>query len=160
MKSIVILLAISLSFSLSVTIFSLVAYAQNETAPTHSEVFAEINTNMITAIAGLVIAMATAAGAFAKIFHVEGKVGTAITMVADTAKATLDNRLLIQESAKATYEMLPEQAQALADKPLVKESELTKRVNEYIPKVEKAGEIANKWGKTIDSRLKPPVEGG
>lgn len=159
MKSIVILLAISLSFSLGTTIFSLV-YAQNETAPTHSEVFAEINTNMITAIAGLVIAIATAAGAFAKIFHVEGKIGTAITMVADTAKATLDNRLLIQESAKATYEMLPEQAQALVDKPLVKESELTKRVNEYIPKVEKAGEIANKWGKVVDARLKPPVEGG
>lgn len=155
-----ILLAISLSLSSGVTIFSLVAYAQNETAPTHSEVFAEINTNMITAIAGLVIAIATAAGAFAKIFHVEGKVGTAITMAADTAKATLDNRVLIQESAKATYEMLPQQAQALADKPLVKEAELTKRVNEYIPKVQTMGQIADKWGKVVDDKLKPPVEGG
>ena len=160
MKTIIILLAVSLSLSLGTTIFSLVAYAQNDTAPTHSEVFAGINTNFITAIAGLVIAVATAAGAFAKIFHVEGKVGTAITMAADVGKATLDNRILIKESAKATYEMLPEEAQKLVDKPLVKEAELTKRINEYSPKVDAMGEIANKWGKAVDSRLKPPVEGG
>ena len=159
MKTFIVLMLVSISFIGGYTINSLV-FAQNNTAPTHSETFAAINTEMIMAIASLISVIAVAAGAFAKIFHVEGKVGTAITMAHDGAKATLDNRILIQESAKATYEMLPEQAQALADKPLVKEAELAKRVNEYIPKVEKMGEIANKWGKTIDSRLKPPVEGG
>ena len=138
-----------------------IVFAQNGTnSTTESTQFAAINTNFITAIAGLVVAIATAAGAFAKLFHVEGKVGTAITMAADTAKATLDNRVLIAESAKTMYEMLPEASQKIVNRPLVKEQELTKRVNEYIPKVEKAGEIADKWGKVVDARLKPPSEGG
>jgi hypothetical protein len=152
---------VGFSLGIGLTTISIV-FAQNTSTntTTSSTVFAAINTDFITAIAGLVIAVATAAGAFAKLFHVEGKVGTAITMVADTAKATLDNRLLIKEGLQTTYEMLPEQAQKIVNRPLVKETELTKRVNEYIPKVEKAGEIADKWGKVVDARLKPPSAGG
>lgn len=160
MNTIIALIAISLSFTIGITISNLVVYAQNTTTPTHSEVFAGINTDFIMALASLISVIAVAAGAFAKIFHVEGKVGTVITMAADGAKATQDNRILIKEGLQATYEMLPEQSQKLVDRPTIKEVELTKRINEYAPKVQKMGDIADKWGKVIDNKLKPPNEGG
>jgi len=154
---------VGFSLGIGLTTVSIV-FAQNTSTSTNtttsSTVFAAINTDFITAIAGLIIAVATAAGAFAKLFHVENKVGTALTVVADTAKATLDNRILIKEGLQTTYEMLPEQAQKIVNRPLVRESELTKRINEYEPKVIKAREIADKWGKVVDARLKPPRAGG
>ena|ERR1044071_2653598 len=124
-------------------------FAQNQTQ-TSSEIFAQVSTNTLLAIIGLITAGLTLIKTLADKGIINKKIGTVAVMAADTAYAVKDSRQLIQDVVQNSHEtaqlISPESAQVATQRiqPLLEK--VTQRVNEFTPKVEKYNEIASKLG--------------
>lgn len=147
-------MAIGVSFVIGISVST--ALGQNQTA-TNSELFATSTTNTVIAITGLVAAIAAILKTLADRGVLDKRIGTVAVMAADTSYAVKDSRQSIQDLAQNTHETVklisPEAAKYADDKIRPAMDRVTQRVNEYIPKVNKFEQIANKLGKSKDSEL-------
>lgn len=135
------------------TIVISVVYAQNQTA-TPAQSFAASTDALLLAAIGIISAALALIKTFVDRGLLDKRIGTAVVMAADAAVAIKDNRQSIKDLAQNTYEVVqltsPEAATAMSNKIQPVLNQATQRINEYTPKVEKFGAIANAIGKDGD----------
>jgi len=151
-------LFVGLAFVAGSTVHVIFSYAQNTT--TQYAPVVQSSDALITSITSIIIAIAGVIGMLVKAGWLDKKVGTVAVMAADASHAVQDNRQNSKDFQQNVYDVIkiasPETAAAADQKLAPVLDQASVRINEYIPKVQKFEDLANKLsngGKKADSKI-------
>jgi hypothetical protein len=140
---------IGVAFSVGTLVPSLLVFAQNTT--TTSAPVVQSSDALITAVTGIVIAIAGLVTTLVSRGLLDKRIGTAAVMAADASWAVKDNRQLIKDGMQNTYDIVklasPAAAEAADRKLAPILDDASRKVAEYTPKVEKFAAIAHAMSK-------------
>lgn len=149
------LLFVGLAFVVGTSIHLVFSYGQNTTTPNAPVV--QSSDALLTSITGIIIAIASIITVLVKAGILDKKIGTAAVMAADASWAVKDNRILIKDGLQNTYDVVklasPQTAEAADQKLAPVLDDASRKVAEYIPKVDKFADIAKKLSKNKEQEI-------